>query len=69
MKAPKDPDIKIHIDSSEPEAIKERVNYVAALYCFIYQCAVVVTETVFIGEDGKQYLGFEIEKKTSAVNH
>jgi hypothetical protein len=69
MEIPKRPDIKIHVESTDPETIWNEVYSIAAKYSLIYKCAVLIKETVTVGEDGKLYRGYEIEKKSPAVKN
>lgn len=66
---PKPATFRVHIDSSDPDVIYQQVLLMAARFCMMYECTAIVTEVVTVGEDGKLYRGYEIEKKTPAVNH
>lgn len=67
--SPKPETVRVHIDSSDPDVIYREVLLMAARFCMLYECTAIVTEVVTVGEDGKLYRGYEIEKKTPAVNH
>ena len=61
--------IRIHINSDDPETIWKAVLIKAAEFCMKFNCVAVITEVTTIGEDGRLYVGYEIEKKTPVANH